>query len=414
MTIRLAVQTLALLTVLAAAPAQADQLPPFFTVPADLKAEEGAVQFEDYGEAEFPIEGKAEHIQAGRHWSADMQFASEAEDLDNKTLWPKIKPALQKGGWTMVAEYATNPPHATVRLQRKGQDAWAHLWLMGARDVRVQVVEVVPQTMQHTFKTPAAKPEVIDDNTGDFPYLPPLPGSKPTGGGRDPRAMEMRLPGNQEPTQVGAFTISRNYEVSPRLSNLQFALVVAQALRAVGWQVIQEGHGIAQSDSFVTAHYTQQGRDIWLYAHHGTGDYSFAIADAGAIDLAAELKKTCRVALRGVFFDFDKATLRPESESVLGRARDAIKAAPGLDLEVQGHTDGQGTDAYNDKLSDARAHAVLTWLTAHGAPAAQLTAKGYGKRVPIAPNASDEGRAKNRRVELVCKKGAKPAEVAPE
>ncbi len=71
-----------------------------------------------------------------------------------------------------------------------------------------------------------------------------------------------------------------------------------------------------------------------------------------------------------------------------------------LKLEVQGHTDNVGNDAYNQTLSEARAKAVATWLTQHGVAADRLTAQGYGKTKPVADNGSDVGRAKNRRVEI--------------
>jgi outer membrane protein OmpA-like peptidoglycan-associated protein len=71
-----------------------------------------------------------------------------------------------------------------------------------------------------------------------------------------------------------------------------------------------------------------------------------------------------------------------------------------LKLEVQGHTDNVGNDAYNQTLSEARAKAVVAWLTQHGVAADRLTAKGYGKTKPVADNGNDGGRAKNRRVEI--------------
>jgi outer membrane protein OmpA-like peptidoglycan-associated protein len=69
-------------------------------------------------------------------------------------------------------------------------------------------------------------------------------------------------------------------------------------------------------------------------------------------------------------------------------------------LEIQGHTDNVGGDAYNQTLSEARARSVMAWLTQHGVAAARMTAKGYGKTMPIADNGTDEGRMKNRRVEI--------------
>ena len=71
-----------------------------------------------------------------------------------------------------------------------------------------------------------------------------------------------------------------------------------------------------------------------------------------------------------------------------------------LKIEVQGHTDNVGNDAYNQTLSEARAKAVAAGLTQHGVAADRLSAKGYGKTKPVADNGSDEGRAKNRRVEI--------------
>lgn len=73
---------------------------------------------------------------------------------------------------------------------------------------------------------------------------------------------------------------------------------------------------------------------------------------------------------------------------------------PALKLEIQGHTDNIGTDAYNQPLSEAGARAVVSWLMQHNVGPARLSARGYGKTRPIADNATDEGRAQNRRVEI--------------
>ncbi|HEY8714481.1 MAG TPA: OmpA family protein [Candidatus Acidoferrum sp.] len=72
-----------------------------------------------------------------------------------------------------------------------------------------------------------------------------------------------------------------------------------------------------------------------------------------------------------------------------------------LKLKVEGHTDNQGNAAANQALSERRAQAVVAWLTAHGVQASRLSAEGLGQTKPVADNGSEEGRAKNRRVELV-------------
>lgn len=111
--------------------------------------------------------------------------------------------------------------------------------------------------------------------------------------------------------------------------------------------------------------------------------------------------------LKGVNFDFDKATLRPDAVSILTEAVEILKRYPELKVEVAGHTDSKGTDAYNQKLSERRARAVYDYLTTNSVDAGRLVGPiGYGESRPIAPNANDdgsdnpEGRAKNRRTEL--------------
>jgi OmpA-OmpF porin, OOP family len=105
--------------------------------------------------------------------------------------------------------------------------------------------------------------------------------------------------------------------------------------------------------------------------------------------------------LRGVNFEFDKDRLLPESIAILDKAVEVLKAYPDIRVEVGGHTDSIGTDAYNMGLSDRRAKVVYDYLTANGIASDRLGPKGYGESTPIDTNDTKEGRAKNRRTELV-------------
>lgn len=107
-----------------------------------------------------------------------------------------------------------------------------------------------------------------------------------------------------------------------------------------------------------------------------------------------------KLVLEGVNFDFDKATLRQEDIGSLDDDVEALKAWGNVNIEVAGHTDSMGSDAYNMKLSQRRAEAVRNFLISRGVAADRLTAKGYGESQPVADNATEEGRFKNRRVEL--------------
>lgn len=125
-----------------------------------------------------------------------------------------------------------------------------------------------------------------------------------------------------------------------------------------------------------------------------------APAPAPAVYVAPEPAAPQKLVLEGVNFDFDKATLRQEDVSELDKNVEALKAWGDVNIEVAGHTDSMGSDAYNMKLSQRRAEAVRNFLISRGVAADRLTAKGYGEAQPVADNATEEGRFKNRRVEL--------------
>lgn len=105
--------------------------------------------------------------------------------------------------------------------------------------------------------------------------------------------------------------------------------------------------------------------------------------------------------LRGVEFDFDKSTLRPESRQTLDEATEVLRQYPDIRVEVAGHTDSIGSDEYNQGLSERRSKAVYDYLVGNGIDAGRLNSQGYGESRPIADNATREGRQRNRRVELV-------------
>ncbi len=110
-----------------------------------------------------------------------------------------------------------------------------------------------------------------------------------------------------------------------------------------------------------------------------------------------------RIALYGIFFDYDSATLQQASASQLQDVITLLHNNPGLRLEIQGHTDSDGSADYNLQLSQRRAESVRQYLLLFGIEPLRLQAKGYGEAIPLVPNTSDENKAKNRRVELVKK-----------
>lgn len=132
-----------------------------------------------------------------------------------------------------------------------------------------------------------------------------------------------------------------------------------------------------------------------------------AAAETGLVSVNADairsgIRDNGRVVLDGLLFDFDKATLQPASAATLAQIAAYLRTVPDRRFFVVGHTDAKGTVSYNQELSRARANSVVEALVAqHGIPRGQLEPHGVGQLSPAFTNASDAGRARNRRVELV-------------
>jgi OOP family OmpA-OmpF porin len=120
-----------------------------------------------------------------------------------------------------------------------------------------------------------------------------------------------------------------------------------------------------------------------------------------ASDMADALATKGTVDLYGILFDIDKTDIKPESAKTLDEVASLMKIDRSLKLEISGHTDNTGDKDHNQKLSEGRAQAVVDALVKnYGIDASRLAAKGYGDTMPVADNATDAGKAKNRRVEL--------------
>jgi outer membrane protein OmpA-like peptidoglycan-associated protein len=191
-------------------------------------------------------------------------------------------------------------------------------------------------------------------------------------------------------------------------SALQVRRNAEQALRAAGYALDFTGYDVPEH--YVTAHKGAQW--VAVVASEMTGDSEYNVitvlteamqqemtSDASA--WAAEINKTGHAAVYGIEFDTGKATLKPQSEKVLGDVLSLLQAQPDWKMKIEGHTDSTGTKAGNQTLSQQRAAAVVAWLTQNGIARSRLTPAGLGDTKPIADNSTEQGRARNRRVELV-------------
>jgi len=196
----------------------------------------------------------------------------------------------------------------------------------------------------------------------------------------------------------------------PHASALQIARNYQNAALKIGGEVLCDTHGPYTA---TTLRVTRDGRETWAEIQsNGDGQtYYVTIVErqamqqdvvASADALSSGLAATGHVEVPGIFFDFNKAEIKPESQPALEQVAKLLKDSPALKVWVVGHTDWVGSAETNTALSNARAAAVVRALTQQfGIASGRLAPQGLGPYAPVATNATDEGRAKNRRVELV-------------
>jgi outer membrane protein OmpA-like peptidoglycan-associated protein len=146
-------------------------------------------------------------------------------------------------------------------------------------------------------------------------------------------------------------------------------------------------------DAYISSQY-----NLWIIEKAGMEQQ--VVADAAAF--SNDIRTTGHAAVYGIYFDSGKSAIKPESEPALAEIAKLLKNDAALKLNVVGHTDNDGTLETNMKLSEARAAAVVQALVAkYGIASARLKAFGVGPLAPVASNDTPDGKAMNRRVELV-------------
>jgi OOP family OmpA-OmpF porin len=191
--------------------------------------------------------------------------------------------------------------------------------------------------------------------------------------------------------QASMLQIARNYENA--VQKIGGKILVSEG-RVVEGKIEKNG-GV----TYVHVEAFNDGRNYDVIVVEKGAMKQDVVADAAA--LSSSIAATGKAAVYGIYFDTSKAVVKPESTPALEEITKLLKQNGGLTLYVVGHTDNAGALDYNLKLSSDRADAVVKALIARGIVASRLKGAGVGPYCPVASNRTEEGKAKNRRVELV-------------
>ena len=181
------------------------------------------------------------------------------------------------------------------------------------------------------------------------------------------------------------------------------------ALPRTAEKYLVESPGGTSYDRYTTMTLTKGGNEFWIYlaASEGYQDYMLLMVEKQEMkqeisvnELEKQLNKDGFITYH-INFDTGKATIKPDSEGSINQIAALLQSVPALKVSIEGHTDNIGTPESNKKLSEDRAKAVMAAVVAKGIAAERMTAVGRGQDAPVADNRKEEGRALNRRVEIV-------------
>ena len=203
-------------------------------------------------------------------------------------------------------------------------------------------------------------------------------------------------------------------ENAKQASELQIIRNYAGAVRKMGGKVLIEGQcsdcdASTCSGNIMTGQVTKGNANLWIQVIpcNGGSDYSLVVVekeamkqDVSASDLLDTLNSQGSVAVY-INFDINKATIKADSRPVIEQILKLLQDNSDLQVRIEGHTDNTGSPAKNKTLSTQRAQSVMDILVKEGIVAKRLSAKGWGQEKPLTDNGTEEGRTKNRRVEIV-------------
>jgi len=332
--------------------------------------------------------------QAGSSCAVSYHLKEGADTPSNLEIQSNYRQQLEGMG---AQVHASGGRNTYARLAKDGAETWFRIY---SEETAIELTVLRVQPPRLTLLPPSGN---------DYALLGHMPGfaaAKPVTRNFDAMNLAVVQDGEEKEVAVQGRTVFVSYEDksgNAPTSDAEIQWNYRTALTALGAELMhQSGHD-------TTARLLRNGQVIWLRVYSSeTSVEVYAVEEKpfeptikpAQAQLQTALERTGRVTLY-VNFDFDRATLRPEAAPVVAQVAAMLKADPKLRLTIEGHTDALGTADRNRALSAERAASFAAALTAQGIGADRLSSAGFGPDKPVATNDTSEGRARNRRVELV-------------
>ena len=288
--------------------------------------------------------------------------------------------------------------------------------LIRMKSDRFAVVTLLVMVMLFSLAARTSTAGQQEDVAGskDHPLVSRMPNSHITEYRKQFDAITFTVQNGEQKKVEGDATVLRYFYNSPEQqpSALQVIRNYQNAIRSIGGRVVYEKSPEEGSGGETALLVSKDGKEIWVSVRPEifsapTQSYQLFILERGAMtqqvtadQMYAALKSNGFVALY-INFDFGKAELKPEGQQTADEIAKMLKNDGQLRIRIEGHTDNVGSASANKTLSESRAASVMAALKTRGIDPARLAASGFGSERPIADNRTEEGRAKNRRVELV-------------
>jgi len=340
----------------------------------------------------------------GRRSTVTYELKDESRDATNEKARRFYAEQGRKGGATLVSDPGGG--WSAVLTQKTAQGEFWYAYTHGSGNdestgtYTLTTLQVAPLVQEVQVRPDPAPPDGDAKTCRDpgwlvkqFAYF-----KLDQCAAKDFDTVTLDLPGAEKP--VAGRVWEHNYVLTDESRDpVPFAVWknYVSALQGIGAKLLTNPD---DPNKAVLNRKTPQGEYWYVYMHGSGNEESTTTYSLLTLLAGGPPPKKCVLTVYGVNFDFDQATLRPDSVPVLEQVRLLFANDANYSAEVGGHTDNQGARDYNMKLSAKRAEAVKAWLVGKGIAAGRITTAGYGDTRPLAPNTSDENKAKNRRVEL--------------